>query len=435
MDIDQALEWIHSRLKFNIRPGLIRVEELLRRLGNPERELSMLHVAGTNGKGSTVAFTRSILRQMNLKVATFTSPFIESFGERMSINGRPIPDEKLIFYVEHTKPLVDQLDADERFAGITEFEIITAIALRYFADEKVDVALIEVGLGGLLDSTNVIQPEATAITTIGLDHMDILGSTLEEIAAQKAGIIKTGTPLVSGRIVDTALDVISQTALEKQAKHYKFGEDYHVQLLENESFNYKDANFEFKNLEKSLLGVHQVDNAALAVKLSLIYAEKRGLDLTEENIRLGLRQTFWPARMEMMCQKPLTILDGAHNVHAMKRLLENLKTEFSGRKITIIFSAIVTKDITEMIKMLQTVDNSQLILTTFDYPKSLKIEDYSYLEENKVELVQDWKAKYDALADTLQDDEILLMTGSLYFMSQIREYLLEKKNKKVLVGL
>ncbi|QPS71833.1 bifunctional folylpolyglutamate synthase/dihydrofolate synthase [Lactococcus garvieae] len=435
MDIDQALEWIHSRLKFNIRPGLIRVEELLRRLGNPERELSMLHVAGTNGKGSTVAFTRSILRQMNLKVATFTSPFIESFGERMSINGLPIPDEKLIFYVEHTKPLVDQLDADERFAGITEFEIITAIALRYFADEKVDVALIEVGLGGLLDSTNVIQPEATAITTIGLDHIDILGSTLEEIAAQKAGIIKPDTPLVSGRIVDTALDVISQTALEKQAKHYKFGEDYHVQLLENESFNYKDANFEFKNLEKSLLGVHQVDNAALAVKLSLIYAEKRGLDLTEENIRLGLRQTFWPARMEMMCQKPLTILDGAHNVHAMKRLLENLKTEFSGRKITIIFSAIVTKDITEMIKMLQTVDNSQLILTTFDYPKSLKIEDYSYLEENKVELVQDWKAKYDALADTLQDDEILLMTGSLYFMSQIREYLLEKKNKKVLVGL
>lgn len=435
MDIDQALEWIHSRLKFNIRPGLIRVEELLRRLGNPERELSMLHVAGTNGKGSTVAFTRSILRQMNLKVATFTSPFIESFGERMSINGLPIPDEKLIFYVEHTKPLVDQLDADERFAGITEFEIITAIALRYFADEKVDVALIEVGLGGLLDSTNVIQPEATAITTIGLDHIDILGSTLEEIAAQKAGIIKPDTPLVSGRIVDTALDVISQTALEKQAKHYKFGEDYHVQLLENESFNYKDANFEFKNLEKSLLGVHQVDNAALAVKLSLIYAEKRGLDLTEENIRLGLRQTFWPARMEMMSQKPLTILDGAHNVHAMKRLLENLKTEFSGRKITIIFSAIVTKDITEMIKMLQTVDNSQLILTTFDYPKALKIEDYSYLEENKVELVQDWKAKYDAVADTLQDDEILLMTGSLYFMSQIREYLLEKKNKKVLVGL
>ncbi len=435
MDIDQALEWIHSRLKFNIRPGLIRVEELLRRLGNPERELSMLHIAGTNGKGSTVAFTRSILRQMNLKVATFTSPFIESFGERMSINGLPIPDEKLIFYVEHTKPLVDQLDADERFAGITEFEIITAIALRYFADEKVDVALIEVGLGGLLDSTNVIQPEATAITTIGLDHMDILGSTLEEIAAQKAGIIKPGTPLVSGRIVDTALDVISQTALEKQAKHYKFGEDYHVQLLENESFNFKDANFEFKNLEKSLLGVHQVDNAALAVKLSLIYAEKRGLDLTEENIRLGLRQTFWPARMEMMSQKPLTILDGAHNVHAMKRLLENLKTEFSGRKITIIFSAIVTKDITEMIKMLQTVDNSQLILTTFDYPKALKIEDYSYLEENKVELVQDWKAKYDAVADTLQDDEILLMTGSLYFMSQIREYLLEKKNKKVLVGL
>ncbi|ETD05863.1 tetrahydrofolate synthase [Lactococcus garvieae TRF1] len=424
MTIETALEWIHSRLKFNIRPGLTRIEALLKLLGNPEKELSMLHIAGTNGKGSTVAFTRGILEQLGLTVATFTSPFIETFGERMAINGHPIPDEKLIKYVEQLKPLVEEMDKDARLAGITEFEIITALAFRYFADEHVDVALIEVGLGGLLDSTNVIQPVATAITTIGMDHMDILGDTLEKIAAQKAGIIKPYTPLVTGKIADEALAVIAETAQTNQAKHYQYGIDYQVEILENERFNYKDDEIHLLNLEKSLLGLHQIDNAALAVKLTMVYAHKVGLSLSEEAIRVGLRRTFWPARMEEVSQAPLTLLDGAHNVHAMQRLLENLKNEFSGRKITILFSALVTKDITEMIKMLQTVDNSKLILTTFDYPKALKLEDFAYLEKENVTLAEDWKSTYASLKENLHEDDVLLMTGSLYFMSQIRAYIL-----------
>ncbi|MFK4934946.1 bifunctional folylpolyglutamate synthase/dihydrofolate synthase [Lactococcus garvieae] len=424
MTIETALRWIHSRLKFNIRPGLTRIEALLKLLGNPEKELSMLHIAGTNGKGSTVAFTRGILEQLGLTVATFTSPFIETFGERMAINGHPIPDEKLIKYVGQLKPLVEEMDKDERLAGITEFEIITALAFRYFADEHVDVALIEVGLGGLLDSTNVIQPVATAITTIGMDHMDILGDTLEKIAAQKAGIIKPDTPLVTGKIADEALAVIAETAQTNQAKHYQYSIDYQVEILENERFNYKDDEIHLLNLEKSLLGLHQIDNAALAVKLTMVYAHKVGLSLSEEAIREGLRRTFWPARMEEVSQAPLTLLDGAHNVHAMQRLLENFKNEFSGRKITILFSALVTKDITEMIKMLQTVDNSKLILTTFDYPKALKLEDFAYLEKENVMLAEDWKSTYAALKENLHEDDVLLMTGSLYFMSQIRAYIL-----------
>ena len=424
MTIETALEWIHSRLKFNIRPGLTRIEALLKLLENPEKELSMLHIAGTNGKGSTVAFTRGILEQLGLTVATFTSPFIETFGERMAINSHPIPDEKLIKYVGQLKPLVEEMDKDARLAGITEFEIITALAFRYFADEHVDVALIEVGLGGLLDSTNVIQPVTTAITTIGMDHMDILGDTLEKIAAQKAGIIKPYTPLVTGKIADEALGVIAETAQTNQAKHYQYGIDYQVEILENERFNYKDDEIHLLNLEKSLLGLHQIDNAALAVKLTMVYAHKVGLSLSEEAIRVGLRRTFWPARMEEVSQAPLTLLDGAHNVHAMQRLLENLKNEFSGRKITILFSALVTKDITEMIKMLQTVDNSKLILTTFDYPKALKLEDFAYLEKENVTLAEDWKSTYAALKENLHEDDVLLMTGSLYFMSQIRAYIL-----------
>ncbi|USI67142.1 bifunctional folylpolyglutamate synthase/dihydrofolate synthase [Lactococcus petauri] len=427
MTIETALEWIHSRLKFNIRPGLTRIEALLKLLGNPEKELSMIHVAGTNGKGSTVAFTRGILEQLDLTVATFTSPFIATFGERMAINGHPIPDDKLIMYVEQLKPFVEEMDKDESLAGITEFEIITALAFRYFADEHVDVALIEVGLGGLLDSTNVIQPVATAITTIGMDHMDILGDTLEKIAAQKAGIIKPNTPLVTGKIADEALAVIAQTAQKNQAQHYQYGIDYQVEILENERFNYKDDEIHLLNLEKALLGLHQIDNAGLAVKLTMVYAQKVGLSLSEEAIRKGLKRTFWPARMEEISRAPLTLLDGAHNVHAMQRLLENLKNEFSGRKITILFSALVTKDITEMIKMLQTVDNSELILTTFDYPKALKLEDFTYLKKENVALAEDWKSTYSALKANLQKDDVLLMTGSLYFMSQIRAYILESE--------
>lgn len=427
MSVEEALEWIHSRLKFNIRPGLSRVEGLLKLLGNPETELSMIHVAGTNGKGSTVAFTRSIFMQAGLKVASFTSPFIESFGERMSINAQAIPDEKLIYYVEMIQPLVEKMDADEVLAGITEFEIITAMAFRYFADEKVDLAVIEVGLGGLLDSTNVITPVVSGITTIGLDHIDILGSTIEEIAAQKAGIIKPGIPVVTGNIELKALRVIWEVARKNTARVYQFGYDYRVELEEAEHFTFQAKQEILPHLEKSLVGLHQVENAAMAIELALVYADKVGLNLTEEVIRSGIREAFWPARMEKLGEKPLILLDGAHNVHAMTRLLENLKAEFSGRKLTIIFSAITTKDIQHMIRMLQTVADSRLILTTFDYPKALKLADFEALEDEGVELAPSWQVALVQLKKTLADDEVLIVTGSLYFSSQVREFLLENR--------
>ncbi|MFC4652547.1 bifunctional folylpolyglutamate synthase/dihydrofolate synthase [Lactococcus nasutitermitis] len=425
MTIEEALEWIHSRLKFNIRPGLIRVTALLELLGNPEKELSMIHIAGTNGKGSTVAFTRSIFMKAGLKVASFTSPFIEKFGERMSINAQPMPDDKLIYYVTLLKPLVEKLDADEKLTGITEFEIITAMGFKYFADEKVDLAVIEVGLGGLLDSTNVITPVVSGITTIGLDHVDILGNTLEEIAAQKAGIIKPGIPVVTGNVVPEAFNVIWDTAKKNMARLFQFRHDYTIDLEDNESFSFSIDGDKIEHIEKSLLGLHQAENAAMAIELSLVYARKVGIALTEEQIRAGIREAYWPARMEKIAEKPLTLLDGAHNVHAMERLLLNLKEEFAGKKITIIFSAITTKDISQMITMLQTIENSHLILTTFDYPKALHLEDFRYLEDDDVELAPSWQLALVRMRKSLKEDEILLVTGSLYFSSQVRDFMLK----------
>lgn len=292
MSIEEALEWIHSRLKFNIRPGLSRVSALLELLGHPEESLSMIHVAGTNGKGSTVAFTRSIFMQAGLKVASFTSPFITTFGERMSINALPIADDKLIYYVEMIQPLVAELDKDAELTGITEFEIITAMAFKYFSDEQVDLAVIEVGLGGLLDSTNVIKPVVSGITTIGLDHIDILGSTIEEIAAQKAGIIKPGIPVVVGNIELKALRVIWEVARKNTARVYQFPYDYRTEVEEHEHFNFFSGQEAILDIEKSLVGLHQIENAGMAIELSLVYASKVGIELTEDVIRSGIREAF-----------------------------------------------------------------------------------------------------------------------------------------------
>ena len=427
MSIEEALEWIHSRLKFNIRPGLSRVSALLELLGHPEESLSMIHVAGTNGKGSTVAFTRSIFMQAGLKVASFTSPFITTFGERMSINALPIADDKLIYYVEMIQPLVAELDKDAELTGITEFEIITAMAFKYFADEQVDLAVIEVGLGGLLDSTNVIKPVVSGITTIGLDHIDILGSTIEEIAAQKAGIIKPGIPVVVGNIELKALRVIWEVARKNTARVYQFPYDYRTEVEEHEHFNFFSGQEAILDIEKSLVGLHQIENAGMAIELSLVYASKVGIELTEDVIRSGIREAFWPARMEKLGEKLLILLDGAHNVHAMNRLLENLSSEFPDKKITIIFSAITTKDISQMIKMLQTVKNSYLILTTFDYPKALNLGDFQRLEEEGVELAPSWELALVRAQKNLAEDDLLLVTGSLYFSSQVREFLKKEK--------
>ena len=427
MSIEEALEWIHSRLKFNIRPGLSRVSALLELLGHPEESLSMIHVAGTNGKGSTVAFTRSIFMQAGLKVASFTSPFITTFGERMSINALPIADDKLIYYVEMIQPLVAELDKDAELTGITEFEIITAMAFKYFSDEQVDLAVIEVGLGGLLDSTNVIKPVVSGITTIGLDHIDILGSTIEEIAAQKAGIIKPGIPVVVGNIELKALRVIWEVARKNTARVYQFPYDYRTEVEEHEHFNFFSGQEAILDIEKSLVGLHQIENAGMAIELSLVYASKVGIELTEDVIRSGIREAFWPARMEKLGEKLLILLDGAHNVHAMNRLLENLSSEFPDKKITIIFSAITTKDISQMIKMLQTVKNSYLILTTFDYPKALNLGDFQNLEEEGVELAPSWELALVRAQKNLAEDDLLLVTGSLYFSSQVREFLKKEK--------
>lgn len=434
--IKEAIDWIHSRLPFGMRPGLVRVETLLERLNHPEKNLSLIHIAGTNGKGSTTSYLRTMIQETGLKVGTYTSPYIEVFNERIAIDGTFITDEELVLWVNKIKPIVEEMDQEANIAGITEFEVLTALSLDYFLEKNVDVAIIEVGLGGTYDSTNVITPVLAGITTIGLDHTDILGDTIEEIAEQKAGIIKAQVPLVLGNIVPEAKGVIQKVADKQQTKTIAFGKEYEVTYRHpdkdwGEVFDYQDADGKLKNLVISLLGHHQVENAGMAIALFKQFCTQKGLRVQEKWIRDGLQQTFWPARMERIRMEPCVLLDGAHNEHAMKRLVENLTTEFKGRPITVLFSALETKEISGMLELLLSVPQLTIYLTSFDHEKALKLEkNYQRINEQRITVASSWIFGLGEILEKAETEEVILITGSLYFVSQIRQLLMKMQGDR-----
>ncbi|OJG83205.1 bifunctional folylpolyglutamate synthase/ dihydrofolate synthase family protein [Enterococcus ratti] len=434
MKIEEAISWIHSRLPFGSRPGLDRVEALLEVVGHPEKQVKTIHIAGTNGKGSTVTYLRCLLEEAGLTVGTFTSPYIESFNERISINGQGIPDEDLIKLVQKYRPLVKQLDRFEAIAGITEFETLTAMAFDYFLCQKVDVAIIEVGLGGLFDSTNVAVPLLTGITTIGLDHTDILGDTIEEIAAQKAGIIKKNVPVVTGNIEAKALKVIKKQARIKNAPLYVLGENYEITYQHpaadwGEIFTFCSEKGKIASLTTGMLGQHQVENAGMAVELYQIYCSLEALPFREKEINKALKKAYWPGRMEKLSETPFVVLDGAHNTHAVKRLVQNLKKEFKEYQITILFSSLRTKDTKQMVKQLKEVPNVHIYLTTFEHPKALELSSVLSLIGEKVSVVSLWQFGLAEILEKMTDEDVLVVTGSLYFISEVRQLLLQLGGK------
>lgn len=373
----EAIEWIHSRLAFGVKPGLERMKWLMNRLGNPEQSIKAVHVAGTNGKGSTIAFTRSVLQGAGYSVGTFTSPFILTFNERISVNGAPIEDEEWLILVNEIKPLVDELDQTELGAA-TEFEIITACAFAYFAHvHQVDFVLLETGLGGRLDSTNIAMPILTAITSIGHDHMAILGDTLEQIAAEKAGIIKEGIPMITAVHQPEALSVIQNTAKEKNAEcislHDTCSFDEQQPTETGERFTLRTSKRQYPQLETGLIGTHQRQNASLAVLL-IEWLEQEGyISVTEEQIYEGIRQAVWAGRFEKVKDHPPVYLDGAHNEEGIDRLIETVQAHFSTKQVHICFSALKDKPYKQMIQKLEAVSSS-IHFVSFDFPRAESAE-------------------------------------------------------------
>ncbi|MDU4441603.1 MAG: folylpolyglutamate synthase/dihydrofolate synthase family protein [Streptococcus mitis] len=427
-------QWIANYRTDQPHFGLDRMVELLALRGNPHLKLKVIHIGGTNGKGSTIAFLKNMLEKIGLKVGVFSSPYLIHYTDQISINGESIPEARLESLMADYQSLLEGKVA-ANLQGTTEFEIITALAYDYFASEQVDVALMEVGMGGLLDSTNVCQPILTGITTIGLDHVALLGDTLEAIAEQKAGIIKQGIPLVTGRIAPEALAVIDRIAEDKNVPRIRYDRDYHVSHQESvvtgEIFDYTSA-VRQGHFQTGLLGLHQIENAGMALALLDTFCQEDGRKLASNDLLAqALEETSWPGRLEIVSRDPLMILDGAHNPHAIKALLATLQERFADYHKEILFTCIKTKALEDMLDLLETLSNTKITLTHFEDSRAT---DESVLKEaakSRNLSYQDWQDFLEQkLTDKTEEKQtVRIVTGSLYFLSQVRAYLMERKNE------
>ncbi|WP_459499265.1 bifunctional folylpolyglutamate synthase/dihydrofolate synthase [Bacillus sp. C1] len=427
---EEAIDWIHSRLKFGIKPGLERMEWMLEELGNPEHHIKCIHLAGTNGKGSTLTYMRYMLEAERYKVGTFTSPYIETFNERISVNGIAITDEEITELVNLVKPVVEKLDKTN-LGEATEFEIITVMAICYFGKVNFcDIVLFETGLGGRYDSTNVVHPVLTLITNIGHDHMHILGNTLGEIAYEKAGIIKSGVPVITGVQDEEALEVIRKVAKEKNANLYELGKQFTAahqrSSQEGEYFDFSCPFSSFEEVRISMKGSHQVGNAALAL-MGVMYLKIYVSFLMEEKqIRLGLSEAYWIGRFERMQSNPDVIIDGAHNPEGIMSLVKTVETHYNDKNVIVLFTALGDKQLENMVGQLETVAD-EMIFTTFTFDRAIPAKELAaYSNKEKKQIFENWKEAIDAKINNLQERDVFIITGSLYFISEVRKYIREK---------
>ncbi|MCA1057864.1 bifunctional folylpolyglutamate synthase/dihydrofolate synthase [Rossellomorea aquimaris] len=427
LNYESAVDWIHSRLRLGIKPGLMRMNLLLDELGNPHRKQKTVHIGGTNGKGSTVTYLRNALQEAGYTVGTFTSPYFERFNERISINGHPVSDDDLTRLVEKIKPIAENMEQSE-WGAPSEFEIITAMSFYYFAEmNPVDLVLYEVGLGGRLDSTNVITPMISVITSIGMDHMQFLGNRIEDIAYEKAGIIKQHVPVISGVNQPEASKVIEEKALEMGSELFQFGEDFSAErtaLLEKgEMFEYRSP-FQHDTYELSMIGTHQINNAAIAIKTLELLEKSNGLKVGTVNTKAGLKKAAWPGRMEALSSTRDIYIDGAHNPEGVAALVKTIKERFLHKRVTVLFSALHDKELKPMIHDLEEVVDS-IGFTTFDFPRVASVKELYEASSHPYKAeVDDWKEYLMNKVPVMLDDEVLLITGSLYFLSEVKPYLL-----------
>ncbi|MBQ4565052.1 MAG: bifunctional folylpolyglutamate synthase/dihydrofolate synthase [Oscillospiraceae bacterium] len=342
--VDETLNYIHSYFWKGSIPGLSRTNELLERMGNPHKKLKFVHIAGTNGKGSTASMLASVLTAAGYCTGLYTSPYINCFNERMQVSGRMIEDELLIDIVNFVKPHAEAMTDHP-----TEFELVTAIGMEYFARKNCDIVVLEVGMGGELDSTNVIDtPEAAVIVNIGLDHTDVLGNTLEEIASAKAGIIKGGDAVLY-RCSPSVEAVFEEKCAATGTRLHKADFDS-IRLVERSLEGQTFCCGGLENLEIRLLGEHQLRNAAVVLK-TLEVLQAKGWNITEEQLRKGLKDTAWPGRFEVLRKEPLFIIDGGHNPQCMAALAENMAGFLPDRPITALTGVMADKDFSDMYRL------------------------------------------------------------------------------------
>ena len=405
-------EWLHSRIGLNFRSGLGRMQRAVDLLGNPEKAYPIIHVTGTNGKGSTIAFMRELFVAHGKKVGTFTSPHIISINDRICINGQPIADEDFIRIANQVKEMEKTLL--ETHDQLSFFELLTLIALVYFREQGVDLVLLEVGIGGLLDTTNVVTGEIAVITSIGLDHQETLGDNLEEIAEQKAGIFKVGKKAVIAKLAPEAELVCQKRARVLDVDLYQAGQDFTLN-----AGDFSSSLARFSQLEIGLEGAYQRENASLALQSFLLFMASREERVDEQLVRQALQETHWAGRLERI--RPQIYLDGAHNLPALTRLVEFIQGKIQqGYQVRILFGALKRKDYQGMLGYLsEQLPQVELKVTGFDYQGSLDEKDVAGYD-----LIPSYGDFIREFEEKANDQDLLFVTGSLYFISEVRASLL-----------
>ncbi len=419
MNYNEALEFIHSVSNYFCKPGLTRIKYLCSALGNPQDSLRFVHIAGTNGKGSACAFLSGILKNVGYTVGTYSSPYILRFNERISVNGESISDTDLSEICQKIKFICEQMEDKP-----TEFEVITAIAFEYFKKRNCDIVVLECGLGGRLDATNIIKnPLLSVITGIDFDHQNFLGDTIELIAAEKSGIIKEGRPVLWCGDNKNALEVIRREANSKGCDLYINDKEIEIISadLSGTVFNYDG----FKNLKISLLGSYQPKNAANAVAAAQIL-KNQGLNIPDNAIFEGLENTKWPARFEKLNEAPLIIFDGSHNPQGVTATVQSIRQYFGDKKVNILSGVMKDKDYTFIAKAIGRTAN-KVYCVTVNNPRSLKAEDYrKVFTQNSVNAESFDKidiALNAAIENSLENNIPLICMGSLYMYSDIYKIL------------
>ena len=414
MNYTETLNFIHSFKGNGRRPQLERMRWLLKQAGNPQTHFPTVHIVGTNGKGSTTSYLQNILTKSGYQVGTFTSPYITRFNERISINGTEIPDKDLISLVAKAQVLLDDLEEHTAFERPTEFELVTLLMFLYFDLKQVDMAIIEAGIGGRLDSTNVLSPELVICTSIGFDHTETLGDSLLDIANHKAGVMRKNTPILLGRVSAEVEHFFNQKSHDLQAPLAII--DREIQLLpkDNQTIQISYDHWESPNLKLPMLGQHQENNAGLAVTAAHLLAQTFP-KITDKCIQEGIEETHWPGRSEWIGNN--IYLDGAHNPQGIASLKQVLKDNFANRRVHILFAGLRRKPLADLLEELKDYD---ITVTSFDFFEALPLDDYPQ-DFKRAADYRDWLAQ----AESANSDDLFVVTGSLYFISEVRNYLIK----------
>jgi dihydrofolate synthase/folylpolyglutamate synthase len=419
----ECLDQIYKLGRFGIKLELKTIQNILKLLDNPQKDYNTIHVAGTNGKGSTATYIASILRKAGFRTGIYTSPHLVRFNERICVNGQNIPDEKVVKAYE----AVHVVDRGKRKA--TFFEITTAMAFYHFSKENVDWAVIETGMGGRFDATNIIQPQVSIITNLSLEHTDYLGSTIRDLAREKGGIIKENTPVVTGVSQPSCLKVLKQIAADKSAPFHQYKHDFSMRKNPGKpNYHYQGLHQTLKELIKPLPGDHQKENLSLALAaIELVFEQNKAndlrYDLSKSLIKEGLSIATWPGRLEVIMEKPLVILDGAHNLRAAQVLGKHLSKTLADKKLTLVVGILDDKPYEKMLKPLVPCAE-RIIITKAKIDRSLGTDVLKAAVEKitnkKIQIIEDVQKAVSHAISTCSDDDAICVAGSLYVAGEAK---------------